>query len=181
MNAVVELSESLGRSSEAGARRRVKFPQHERGGFMWGLRFPQFVVVVLVIISIVGLLMLQQIGLAVLWSLVAVPVGVVGAITWKGRPLMYRIWSAAKWRTRLALGETRWRTTEAPVAAGSLMLPGDVGMRVSVHATKWGGGSSTTREHSGRPLWSSVSRRAGTWPRTSTGRSGLAGSRSSAR
>lgn len=140
MNAAVDLSESQARSSADGARRRVKFPQHERGGFMWGLRFPQFVVVVLVIVSIVGLLMLQQMTLALLWSIVAIPVGVIGAITWKGRPLMSRMWSAAKWRTRLVLGETRWRTTEAPVAAGSVMLPGDVGMRLSVHATKWGGG-----------------------------------------
>lgn len=124
----------------SGAQRRVKFPRHERGGFMWGLRLPQFIVVISAILSIVGLIMLQQLSLALMWSLIAVPVGVVAAITWKGRPLMSRLWSAAKWRARMALGETRWRTTEAPVAAGALMLPGDVGVRLSVHATKWGGG-----------------------------------------
>lgn len=139
MDMLMEVEEEP-QARPSGALRRVKFPRHERGGFMWGLRFPQFVVVISAIVSIVGLIMLQQLGLALLWSFVAVPVGIVGAITWKGRPLMSRIWTAAKWRVRLVLGETRWRTTEAPVAAGSLMLPGDVGARVTVHATKWGGG-----------------------------------------
>lgn len=120
--------------------RKVRFPQHERGGFMWGLQLPQFIIVVGALLSIVGLMMLQQMVLALLWSLVAVPVGVVGAITWKGRPLIYRMMTAAKHRVRLALGETRWRTSEAPVPVGAVVLPGDVGARMSVHATKWGGG-----------------------------------------
>lgn len=140
MSAVLDSRESSGQSTEDGARRKVKFPQHERGGFMWGLRFPQFLVVILVIVSIVGLITVQQLGLALLWSIIAVPIGVVAAITWKGRPLMYRMWGAAKWRVRLALGETRWRTSEAPVPAGALMLPGDVGARLTVHATELGGG-----------------------------------------
>ena len=126
--------------SGEGAGRKKKWPRHERGGFMWGLRGPQFLVVVLVILSIVGLLMLQQMLMAALWAVVAIPIGVVGAITWKGRPLMYRLWDKTKKRVRMALGETRWRTSEAPVAAGSLNLPGDVGARLSVHSTKWGGG-----------------------------------------
>ncbi|GAB4097650.1 type VII secretion protein EccE [Brachybacterium horti] len=139
MNVVEVHEETTARSTGTGAARRVKFPQHERGGFMWGLQLPQFVVVGVVIVSVVGLLMLQQLALAGLWAIVAVPVGVIAAITWKGRPLMYRIWSATKWRTRVILGETRWRTSEAPVPAGTMELPGDVGIRLSVHATKWGG------------------------------------------
>lgn len=126
--------------SGEGAGRKKKWPRHDRGGFMWGLQGPQFLVVVLVILSIVGLLMLQQMLMAALWAVVAIPIGVVGAITWKGRPLMYRLWDKTKKRVRMALGETRWRTSEAPLAAGTLNLPGDVGARLSVHSTKWGGG-----------------------------------------
>src|SRR5699024_4405888 len=124
----------------SGAQRRVKFPRHERGGFMWGLVLPQFIVVISAILSIVGLIMLQQLSLALMWSLIAVPVGVVGAITWKGRPLMSRLWSAAKWSARRALGWCGRLTTAAPVAAGAMMLPGVGWVRLSVHATKWCGG-----------------------------------------
>lgn len=140
MNSMLDVSAQEEAANLGGARRRVKFPRHERGGFMWGLQLHQFAVVSFVVLSIVGLIMLQRLGLALLWSCIAIPIGVVGATTWRGRPLMTRMWYGAKWRTRMALGETRWRTSEAPVHAGSIMLPGDVGARMSVHATKWGGG-----------------------------------------
>lgn len=116
-------------------------PRLERGGFMWGLQFLEFLIVAIAILSIVGLMAAQQIVLALVWAVIAIPAAVCAIVAPGGRSLVRRGGTILRHRARLLLGETRWRTAEAPVPAGRLMLPGAVGARLSIHTTKYGHGA----------------------------------------
>lgn len=121
--------------------RLVKFPRLERGGFMWGLELPQFIVVISAVGSLVVVLSVAGFGNALRWLVIAGPVAIAGAVTVHGRPLLSLMYVYCSHMVRNVLGKTVWKMSEKPIEAGVLPLPGRPGARVSIHGTKWGQGA----------------------------------------
>lgn len=112
-------------------------PRLERGGFMWGMDGVEFAIFVSCVMAEMILLAAQQPWVALGVAPVAVPLGALAAIRRRNRSLLRRLVTKVKHHVAVALGNTRWRFAEAPVRAGSINLPGEVGARVTVHSTKY--------------------------------------------
>lgn len=127
---------------EAPRRRRwIRMPRQERGGFMWGMDGPEFGILVACVMSIMLMLMLQRVLAAGAVALIAVPLGASCAFRWRNRSVIRHVAVKVQHKVKLALGNTRWRFAEAPIKAGEINLPGEVGARVTVHTTKYKNGA----------------------------------------
>lgn len=121
--------------------RRFRFPRVDRGGWMWGLDGIQFSIVFSAIFSVMAMMMIAGPPAALKWCIVAVPVAAFGAISWGGRTLISRTRVLGEHMLRRMMGETQWRSGEKTAPAGTLHLPGKVGARITIHATKWAHGA----------------------------------------
>lgn len=120
--------------------RRFRLPRLERGGLLWGMQAVEFAVVAVDVLIFVLLLGSQHVVAGLLWLVIGLPLAIAALAMIGGRSVLRHLGVRIAHQTRVALGETRWRTTEAPVPAGTVMLPGDVGRRITVHATEYEGG-----------------------------------------